>query len=174
MSTASVATAPQKPPLDHDTAAALRAHTRDLEHDLLAALEAQAPRLATDRLEAVSEHLDALETALAGIASDAAGPLLERLRVGLDRLACDLYQRDGWAHLDEAAFRRLLARHSAGLTRVDGIGPASAEVLFQHGISDPERLLQLQAAELDEIRGLNAAVLARLKHKCEAAGENRA
>jgi len=150
-------------PVDRETAEALRTLARRLEHELLAALEAASPRHAVDRLPALTERLDELDTVLNELAPDVTGPLLARLRLGLDRLACDLHQRGGWEHLEKAQHDVLLARHAAGLTRINGIGPASAEVLFKRGISDPERFFHLGPEALDDIDGLNAAVVARLK-----------
>ncbi|MGL6250597.1 MAG: hypothetical protein ACRC3F_06695 [Billgrantia desiderata] len=54
------------------------------------------------------------------------------------------------------------------------MGPASAQVLFLHGISDPERLCQWEPDALDDIEGLNAAVLARLKRELEASRKSGA
>jgi hypothetical protein len=160
--------------IEHETAETLLSLARRLEHDLLAALDAVSPQQAVDRLLTSVERLDELDTALAELDSQVTGPLVQRLRLGLDRLACDLYQRGGWQHLDETQRRALLARHAVGLTQVDGIGPASAEVLFLHGISDPERLCQWEPDALDDIEGLNAAVLARLKRELEAMRKTRA
>ncbi len=160
--------------IEHETAETLLSLVRRLEHDLLAALDADSPQQAVEPLLTSVECLDELDTALAELDSQVTGPLVQRLRLGLDRLACDLHRRGGWQHLDEAQRRTLLARHAKGLTQFDGIGPASAEVLFLHGISDPERLCQWEPDALDDIEGLNAAVLARLKRELEAMRKTRA
>lgn len=154
--------------IEPEAAETLLRLTRQLETELLGVLECDSSRLAVDRLLTLPESLDALETALPEGSAEAAEPILQRLRLGLDRLACDLLQRGGWQHLDEARHHALLARHAAGLTQVNGIGPASAERLFLHGISDRERFMQLPPDALDGIDGLNAAVLARLKRELEA------
>lgn len=160
--------------IEHETAETLLSLVRRLEHDLLAALETNSPSSAVERLETIDQLLDALDVALGELAPETTGPLVQRLRLGLDRLACDLHRRGGWQHLDASQRGTLLDRHASGLTRINGIGPASAETLFLQGISDPERLLQLGPAELDAIEGLNAAVLARLKRELEAMRKTRA
>ncbi|MGR2737193.1 helix-hairpin-helix domain-containing protein [Billgrantia sp. Q4P2] len=159
---------------DRATALALQSLAQRLERELLAALESKSSQAAVDRLETISACCDQLADALQQIDSQQAQPVLESLRLGLDRYACDLYQRGGWEHLDDTRRTTLLSRHAIRLTQVKGVGPASAQVLFVHGISDPERLHRLEPQALDEIEGLNAAVLARLKEGLEAAPGKKA
>ncbi|MGL6214627.1 helix-hairpin-helix domain-containing protein [Billgrantia desiderata] len=165
---------PKDAAIEHETAETLLSLVRRLEHELLTTLDADSPQQAVDSLLTSVECLDELDTALAELDPQVTGPLVQRLRLGLDRLACDLYRRGGWQHLDESQRQALLARHATGLTQVDGIGPASAQVLFLHGISDPERLCQWEPDALDDIEGLNAAVLARLKRELEASRKSGA
>ncbi|MGR4068421.1 helix-hairpin-helix domain-containing protein [Billgrantia sp. C5P2] len=153
---------------DRATALALHSLAQRLERELLAALESDSSQAAVDRLETISACCDQLADALQQIDSQLAQSVLESLRLGLDRYACDLYQRGGWEHLDDARRTTLLSRHAIRLTQAKGVGPASAQVLFVNGISDPERLHQLTPEVLDEIEGLNAAVLARLKSDLKA------
>lgn len=147
---------------------ALRTLTQRFEHELLAALDAELPAEAVDRLETIGECRDQLEEALVRLDVGELQPTLTRLGLGLDRLACELYQRGGWAHLGAAQHHALLTRHARGLTQVKGVGPATAQLLFSHGISDPERLHQWELNALDDVAGLNAAVLARLKKQLGA------
>lgn len=171
MSASPQATPSAQSPTEQDNAEALRHLVRELEQELLAALDDQTAQSAVDRLQAINHSLEALDQSLQTIDPEVAGALVERLRLGLDRLACDLHQRGGWEHLDAAQRNALLSRHAAGLTRIDGVGKASAERIFLHGISDPERFQRLTPEALDDIEGLNGAVLARLKKALTEARE---
>ncbi|MFQ3789643.1 helix-hairpin-helix domain-containing protein [Halomonas sp. A29] len=153
---------------DRDTALALQSLAQRLERELLAALESTSPQAAVDRLEAICAYRDQLAETLRRIVPDLEQSVLESLRLGLDRYACDLYQRGGWEHLDETRRTTLLSRHASGLMQIKGVGAASAQILFSHGISDPERFHRLTPEALDQIEGLNASVLARLKGNLEA------
>lgn len=159
---------PRGSPPERAELLALRTLAQRFENELLAALDTENPAEAVDRLETISECRDQLEEELERLDVVALQPTLTRLGLGLDRLACELYRRGGWAHLNAAQHRILLTRHARGLTQVKGVGPATAQLLFSHGISDPERLYHLEPNTLDDVTGLNAAVLARLKRQLGA------
>jgi len=90
-------------------------------------------------------------------------PELDDVRRGVDRLACQLYQDGACDGLGEAEHEAFLDRHARALTALDGIGPITARRLFAHGISDLDQLRELGPDALDDVTGLNAATLARIR-----------
>ncbi|MBE0487935.1 MAG: helix-hairpin-helix domain-containing protein [Halomonas sp.] len=90
-------------------------------------------------------------------------PELDDVRRGVDRLACQLYQDGACDGLGEVEHEAFLDRHARALTALDGIGPVTARRLFAHGISDLDQLRELGSEALDDVTGLNAATLARIR-----------
>lgn len=155
----------------HAIALELREMARRARRALLIALASE-----THGQEALAE-LGVAEQALDELAALAAEhdfvslPMLGDVRRGVDRLACQLHQDGACDSLDEDAHEAFLNRHARGLTALDGIGPVTARRLFAHGISDLEQLRELGAEGLDEITGLNAATLARIRTSLAADAE---
>ncbi|MGJ7456755.1 helix-hairpin-helix domain-containing protein [Halomonas sp. MA07-2] len=109
---------------------------------------------------------DATLTEIADLAAEhsfVALPELDDVRHGVDRLACQLYQDGACDGLGEAEHEAFLDRHARALTALDGIGPVTARRLFAHGISDLDQLRELGPEALDDVTGLNAATLARIR-----------
>lgn len=147
----------------HAIALELRSLARRARRALLVALTSDT------RGQEALEELVVADRALAELDALAARhdfvtlPILADVRRGVDRLACQLYQDGACDGLDEDAHEAFLNRHARGLTALDGIGPVTARRLFAHGISDLDQLRKLGAEGLDEITGLNAATLARIR-----------
>ncbi|WP_290784991.1 helix-hairpin-helix domain-containing protein [Halomonas sp.] len=147
----------------HTIALQLQELARRARRALLVALASD-----THSQAAVGE-LQVADEALSGIAELSAQhefvalPELDDVRRGVDHLACQLYQDGACDGLGEAEHEAFLDRHARALTALDGIGPITARRLFAHGISDLDQLRELGPEALDDITGLNAATLARIR-----------
>lgn len=153
--------APDSPDL-HATALELQAQAERARRALLAALEDAAPDAALDALAQAGEALAEVET-LADRHAVVELPALEDVRLGVDRLACELYRKGACDALDEAACAAFLDRHARRLTALQGVGPVTARCLFAHGIADPAQFLAQDPAFLDDLEELGPAIRAKLR-----------
>jgi hypothetical protein len=162
-------TAPR--PQQHAIALELQDLARQARRALLLALANDTH--SQDAMEALRQADEALAeiAALAEEHAFVALPELDDVRRGVDRLACQLYRDGACDGLGEAEHEAFLDRHARALTALEGIGPVTARRLFAHGISDLDQLRELGPAALDEVTGLNAAVLARLRTSLAADGK---
>lgn len=136
----------------------LREAVNALMQTVTSLLEGEAP-LAT--LETALHSHDALLDQLAIHSLDASAlAALERIEQFITLHAGNYYQTAS-AELDNKQKNRFISLFARRLLALDGLGPATAQQLFQLGVHTPEQFFALTPGELAQLQ-LPPATLARL------------
>ncbi|NVF16386.1 hypothetical protein [Vreelandella maris] len=136
----------------------LREAVNALMQTVTSLLEGEAP-LAT--LETALHSHDALLDQLAIHSLDASTlAALERIEQFITLHAGNYYQTAS-AELDNKQKNRFISLFARRLLALDGLGPATAQQLFQLGVYTPEQFFSLAPGELAQLQ-LPSATLARL------------
>jgi predicted flap endonuclease-1-like 5' DNA nuclease len=136
----------------------LREAVNALMQTVTSLLEGEAP-LAT--LETALHSHDALLDQLAIHSLDASTlAALERIEQFITLHAGNYYQTAS-AELDNKQKNRFISLFARRLLALDGLGPATAQQLFQLGVHTPEQFFALAPGELAQLQ-LPSATLARL------------
>ncbi|WP_346798415.1 helix-hairpin-helix domain-containing protein [Halomonas sp. Bachu 37] len=148
-------------PLTHQDALALKTSLGQLESCLSLALESQGKQ-AINALDSAHDIVaDLYEWQAAAPMPDLQAPLARIARF-ITQCAGSLYRDGQLDQLDEAQLQRFISRHGKSLLALDGVGPATARQLFQHGIFEAEQLYALSPEEIDRITP-NSTTRSRLK-----------